>query len=244
MTQLNPFEQPASDPDWRQHLQIVFSVLVGVSFAQAFGVATKPHLSLSRFLLILTVFYVALDCWYNLNFQLIHFRRSKWWDLGLYLFALIFYSCLPFLYFAQTKSNISFGLPELLMVNLSLICVSDAIRRTVIVVRTRRWVKKKPEVVEYLTKDDIDRFGADTYFLLSGYAFGLILFLVACLLRNEDPDVNITAALILISWLAVRTIDHFLIKSLSTPLSGLVVSPTHSQAPPDTGEGSVTPHNP
>jgi hypothetical protein len=237
MTEPNPFEQPASDPDWRQHLQIVFSVLVGVAFAQAFSVATKPHLSLSRFLLVLTVFYVALDCWYNLNFQLIHFRRSKWWDLGLYLLALVFYSCLPFLYFAQTKSKVTFGLPELLMFNLSLICVSDAVRRTVIVVRTRRLVRKKPSVVKYLTEDDMNRFGTDTYFLISGYAFGLILFLIACVLRNENPDVNITAAMILISWLAVRTIDHFLIKSLSTPLSGLVVSQV--EAAPDSGEEST-----
>lgn len=233
MTDLNPFKQPASDPDWRQHLQIVFSVMVGVSFAQAFGVATKPHLSLSRFLLVLTVFYVVLDCWYNLNFQLMHFRRFKWWDLGLYLLALIFYSCLPFLYFAQTKSNVSFGLPELLMANLALICIADAIRRTVVVVRTRRQVRLEPTIVRFLTNEDIDRFGTDTYFLISGFAFGLILFLVAYILRNEDPNVNITAASILVAWLAIRIIDHIFIKNLSKALSGFVISQPQPPVSPD-----------
>ncbi|HEY7961213.1 MAG TPA: hypothetical protein VID29_04745 [Solirubrobacteraceae bacterium] len=211
-TRTSPNAQPAQTdaeqrPAWGQHLQIVFSVLVGVSFAQAFSTLGTSRFSPDQLLLIGTVFYVVLDCWYNLNLELVQLDVKHGWDIALYLLALLCYSCLPFLYFAHTANTNTFGPAEFLTANLCAICCFDAIRRTLAFVRSSR----KPNI----PTPEQEREGKNAFLMLTGYAYGVALFLVTLLFSGSDISTRVRAEIILGAWLAVRTIDNIAISRLS-----------------------------
>jgi len=191
-------------PAWGSNLQIVFSVLIGVSFAQAFAILGQSHFKLAQLLLITTVFYVVLDCWYNLSRELTHLQVAHGLDVALYLLALVSYSCLPFLYFAHTATTPTFGSPEFLTANLSLICILDAVRRNLVFLRNgnsatddeRRWHKK------------------NNYLIITGYAYGSVLIIGTLAFTGSDLSTNLRAGIILGAWLFSRIVDYVWIERL------------------------------
>jgi hypothetical protein len=193
-------------PQWGPQLHIVFSVLIGVSFAEALTILGQAHFEPTQLLLITTVFYVVLDCWYSLHLELPHLRLAGGWDIALHLLALVAYSCLPFLYFAHTASTPTFEAPEFLAANLSLICFLDAIRRNVVFAKNgnsagadeQLWHKK------------------NTYLILSGYAFGVMLALGTLAFTASHLSTIWRAGIILVVWLAFRVIDRIYIDKLAT----------------------------
>ena len=199
---------PADSPDWGSHLQIVFSVLVGVSFAQALTILGESHFRLYQLLLVATVFYVVLDCWYSLNKELVHLRMqlasAKGLTIALYLVTLVAYSCLPFLYFAHTASAPTFSAPEFLTANLSAICILDAIRRNVVFLRNqkgpdheeRAWHKK------------------NTYLIVTGWAYGVILAIGTLAFSSSHLSLNLRSGIILAAWLTSRAVDYLAIEHL------------------------------
>jgi hypothetical protein len=191
-------------PEWGPNLQIVFSVLIGVSFAQAFTILGQSHFELSQLLLVATVFYVVFDCWYGLNRELTHLLVARGRDIALYLAALVCYSCLPFLYFAHTATTPSFGAAEFLTANLSIICIFDAVRRNVVFLRNgnktpadeKRWHKR------------------NNYLVITGYAYGVILALGTLLFASSNLSTDLRAGIILVVWLIFRGVDYIMIEKL------------------------------
>jgi hypothetical protein len=195
--------------DWGSHLQIVFSVLVGVSFAEALTTLGESHFKLYQLLLIATVFYVVLDNWYHLNKDLVHLRTplqtANGFDIALFLVTLVSYSCLPFLYFAHTASTSTFGPPEFLAANLSAICILDALRRNFVFLRN----KKVPDLGEQVWHKK------NTYLILTGWAYGLVLAVITAAFSSSQLSLNLRAGLILVAWLLSRGVDYLVIEHLS-----------------------------
>lgn len=203
---LPPMHSSNDNPEWGPQLHIVFSVLIGVSFAEAFTILGQAHFKPAQLLLIATVFYVVLDCWYSLHLELPHLRLTSGWDIALHLLALVSYSCLPFLYFAHTASTPTFEAPEFLAANLSLICFLDAIRRTVVFAKNGNTAGV----------DDQSWHKKNTYLIQSGYAYGVILTLGTLAFTVSHLSTTWKAAIILVVWLAVRVvIDRFWIDKLA-----------------------------
>ena len=202
---MNP---PKDSPDWGPHLQIVFSVLVGVSFAQALTILGEAHFKLYQLLLVATVFYVVLDCWYGLNKDLLHLRtqleRATGFDIALNLITLVSYSCLPFLYFAHTASTPTFGAPEFLTANLSALCILDAIRRNLVFLRNQ----KGPDA------DEEAWHKRNTYLIVTGWAYGLILAVSTLAFSSSHMSLNARAGIILGAWLLSRAVDYVAIEHL------------------------------
>jgi uncharacterized membrane protein len=203
----------------------VFTVLIGVSLAQAFASLGEAQFELSQLLLIATVFYVVFDCWYNLNRDLQHLRATNGLanglDITLYLVTLVSYSCLPFLYFADTAATPSFEPPEFLTANLAAICILDAIRRTLVFKRNGNDVG--PEERRWHSKN--------RYLIVTGYAFGGFFALGTVVFTGWDASQTARAAIILVAWVVVRLIDYVYIDILSDDAdnSSLQVSPPREQ---------------
>lgn len=196
--------------EWGQHLVIVFTVLIGVSFAQAFSVLGETHLDTSQLLLIATVFYVVFDCWYGFNVNVRYIGATGGIAITFTLLTLVSYSCLPFLYLAHTTSTPSFEPPEILMANLATICILDAIQRTRIFRRNansvaseeQRWHKK------------------NSYLIVTGFGYGAVLAALTLAFTNWDASVTIRAGIVLALWLVSRLFDYYFIEYL-LPKDGL-----------------------
>ncbi len=188
-------------PDWGSHLVIVFTVLIGVSLAQAFTVLGETNLETSQLLLIATVFYVVFDCWYGLNLNIKYIRATGGFDITLSLVTLVLYSCLPFLYLSHTASTSSFGPPEFLTVNLAAICIFDAVQRTRVFRRNGNHAA--PEELQWHKKN--------SYLILTGYAYAIILALGTLALTNWHAAVTLRAGVVLATWVILRSIDYTMI---------------------------------
>lgn len=211
-------------PNWGHHLQIVFSVLVSVSFAQCFTLVGQSQFSLYQLLLIATVFFVVLDNWYNLNWELLQAPVAGAPAVILYLLALISYSCLPFLYLSRTATTVGLGPPEFLMVNLSAICLLDAVRRTVAI----RHFSRRSEV----SRQEQERVGKNFFLTVTGYLYALLLALVAAASSSAKFDLPTRAGSVLAIWLVVRGIDTLLMPRVSLFFYRLVTSgPDETPAP-------------
>jgi uncharacterized membrane protein len=195
----------SAEPDWASHLQIVFTVLIGVAFAQAFTILGEAHFNLAQLLLIATVFYVVFDCWFALNRDLMHLAATKGPDITLYLVTLVSYSCLPFLYFAHTASTPSFEAPEFLTANLAAICILDAIRRTLVFRRNGN--SAAPDEKRWHSKN--------RYLILTGYGYGGLLVLGTLAFTGWDASATLKAGLIFAFWVIFRIVDYVYIDILS-----------------------------
>lgn len=184
--------------EWGQHLVIVFTVLIGVSLAQAFSLLAEPSLDISQLLLMATVFYVVFDCWYALNTNVRYIQATGGFDITLYLLTLVSYSCLPFLYLADTTDT-PFEPPEFLTANLALICLLDATQRAIVF--RRNGDKASPDEERWHTKN--------TYLMLSGYFVGALLIIGTFTLASWDISATLRAAIILAVWVIVRVFDRW-----------------------------------
>jgi hypothetical protein len=191
-------------PDWGPHLVIVFTVLIGVSLAQAFTVLGETNLETSQLLLIATVFYVVFDCWYGLNLNIKYIRATGGFDITLSLLTLVLYSCLPFLYLSHTASTPSFESPEILAVNLAAICIFDAIQRTRVF--RRNGDHAPPEELQWHKRN--------SYLVVTGYAYAIILALGTIALTNWHASVTLRAGIILATWVVLRGIDYTVIDKI------------------------------
>lgn len=197
----NQSSSPINTPEWGAHLVIVLTVLIGVSLAQAFTVLGETNLETSQLLLIATVFYVVFDCWYALNLNIRYIRATGGFDITLSLLTLVLYSCLPFLYLAHSASTSSFEPPEILMANLAAICIFDAIQRTRVF--RQNGDNAAPEEQKWHKKN--------SYLILTGYTFGVILALSTLALTNWDASVTLRAGIVLATWVILRSFDYTVI---------------------------------
>ncbi len=188
------------EPNWASHLQIVFTVLIGVAFAQAFTILGEAHFNSTQLLLIATVFYVVFDCWFALNRDLMHLEATSGPDITLYLITLVSYSCLPFLYFAHTASTPSFEAPEFLAANLAAICLLDAIRRTLVFKRNGHFAA--PDEKRWHSKNK--------YLILTGYAYGGLLTLGTLVFTSWSVSDTLKAGFIFAFWVIFRIVDYVL----------------------------------
>lgn len=205
-------------PDWGQHLQIVFSVLISVSFARAFTVLGETHFSLDQLALIGTVFYVVFDCWFSLNIDLLYVHFKHGWQITIYLSALVAYACIPFLYLAHTASGSYFGPPEFLGANLALVCLLDAVRRTMVLTQDNNRSKDSKDASSTRTsptKAELWKTKND-YLLISGYAYTFMLILITVLFTSQHDYLSkdFRAFAVMLFWLIVRAIDHTAIDRL------------------------------
>jgi hypothetical protein len=196
-------------PQWEPHLQLVFSVLVGVSFAQSLSLISASKFSLFQLLLIATVFYVVLDNWYSLNVELAHEDVHDGIMVWVYLLALVAYSCLPFLYLSHEATG-SLEPPEFLLANLSAICLLDAIRRSLAI----RDFTRSPSAAEH----ERERVGKQLFLAVTGYVYFALLGGAAAAFTALPITVVWRAACVPVIWLALRGVDNILIPKLSNAL--------------------------
>lgn len=186
-------------PEWGQHLVVVFTVLIGVSFAQAFSVLGQT-LTLSKALLIVTVFYVVFDCWYAFTVNIKYIQATGGVAISFTLLTLLSYSCLPFLYLAHNATT-AFGPPEFLAANLAAICILDAVQRYRVF--GSNGGNATPEDQEWHIKN--------TYLIGSGAAYFVFLAALIIIFVSAAPTVDLRAAIVLILWLVFRLVDHYVI---------------------------------
>jgi hypothetical protein len=120
-----------SSPKWDEHIQVVFSVLAGLSFAEAFNVLASSSFRTAEVILSVAVFYIVLDNWYLLHKDLSVIDLEYPAEITMYLISLLTYACLPYLYGIKSRTLSTVGPPEWLLVNLALIALVDAIRKSI-----------------------------------------------------------------------------------------------------------------
>lgn len=203
--------------DWEPHLQLVFSVLVGVAFAQSFAFISAEAFSLYQLLLIATVFFVVLDNWYNLTVELAYQNVRDGPMVWVYVLSLIAYSCLPFLYLSREASTAgSVGPPEFLLMNLSAICVLDATRRFL-------EVRHRTKHTEDVSEKEQQRIGEQIFLVGTGYIYFFVLASVAAFYTGLRTDVRILAGSVPVIWLLIRGVDNILIPRFSKWLYAVVL---------------------
>ena len=234
--------QPANPrPQWGPHLQLVFSVLVGVALSQSFRLVSESQFAVSQLILVATVFYVVLDNWYSLTVELVHDETRDGTMVIVYLLALVSYSCLPFLFLSGAAKG-TLEPPECLLINLSIICLLDAVRRQLMIRHfSRRETANKTETTtgaqaaaeaetETTTKTETaaetqaaaeakrERIGRQFLLVVTGGVYCVLLAAVAAaytIFSLEKFSINIRALIVPVLWLLFRWVDNYLIPRFS-----------------------------
>lgn len=205
--------------NWDTHILVVYSVLAGLSLAQCFDTLTASSFDPTKAILLSAVFYIVFDNWYCLHVRLRLYDIERPIEVVFYLIAIVFYSCLPFLYAAKNLTSVaSLSFPEFLLINLSIICLFDAISKHATLTRLCR-ISKQPS-----TKEQITLVGTFVFYTTTGYIYFVLLLFVIWLLKNSSLSSTWKAALVVVLWFAVRTIDRLVIPRASGYLAGLIMS--------------------
>lgn len=202
-------------PKWDEHIQIVFSVLAGLSFAEAFSVLANAGFGVTEILLSAGVFYIVLDNWYYLHRDLTVIDIESALEVGLYLLSLITYACLPYLYGVKSQLNGGFDPPTWMLINLVLICFVDALRKSVTLSHLRKTARKNLSVVEKKLA------GAYVFYALTGYFYTLVLLLATGFSLSSSWGVEIKAIVVLVIWFTIRIVDTVIIPKTSDMMASI-----------------------
>jgi hypothetical protein len=209
-------------PKWDEHIQVVFSVLAGLSFAEAFNVLASAGFGLTETFLSIAVFYIVFDNWYYLHKDLTVIDVESELEIGLYLLSLMTYACLPYLYGVNSKLNGGFDPPTWMLINLLLICFVDAIRKTVTLANLRK--------NKNFSNSEKKLAGAYVFYSLTGYFYTIILLLATSFSLSITIEVYIKAILVVVLWFAIRIIDIVLIPRTSNLMVKIFLGETASSA--------------
>jgi hypothetical protein len=196
-------------PKWDEHILVVFSVLAGLSFAEAFNVLASSNFGTAEVILSVAVFYIVLDNWYFLHRDLAVIDLEYPTEVILYLLSLLTYACLPYLYGNKSKSATILSPPEWLLMNLALICLLDAVRKTVTVYRIHKMRQRG------LSEAEKRLAGAYIFYFLTGYFYSVLLFLSISFSLSSTRSLTLKSLLVVVAWAIIRGVDRLVIPRIS-----------------------------
>lgn len=196
-------------PNWDEHILVVFSVLAGLSFAEAFNVVASSNFATAEVILSVAVFYIVLDNWYFLHKDLAVIDLEYPSEVILYLLSLMTYACLPYLYGSKSKSATMLSPPEWMLMNLALICLLDAVRKTVTVYRINKMRQRG------LSEAEQRLAGGYIFYFLTGYFYSVVLFLAVWFSISSTRSLNFKSLLVVGVWAVIRGVDRLVIPRIS-----------------------------
>lgn len=190
---------------WDEHVLVVFSVLAGLSFAEAFNVLASSDFRITEIILSVAVFYIVLDNWYFLHKDLAAIDLVWPSEVVLYLLSLLTYACLPYLYGVRSNLPANLGPPEWMLINLLLICLIDAIRKTVTLIRLRQ------DASETVDESEKKLAGAYVFYSLTGYFYTSLLGIAIAFSVSSGWSLILKSISVVGIWAVIRGIDNVVI---------------------------------
>jgi hypothetical protein len=91
---------------WDEQILIIYSVLVGLSLDKSFDLFTSSLDKISSGVLLVGIFIVVVENWIYLPIYFSVIDIDSRMESGLYIMAVLAYSCIPALYFATTSGDL------------------------------------------------------------------------------------------------------------------------------------------
>jgi len=201
---------------WDEHILVVYSVLAGLAFEQGFSFLATSSVHLGDVVLLVGVFFIVLENWIYLHLYLRVIDVQTTSEVTLYLLASISYSCIPFLYLAQSRqSGIAFTAPQWLLANYLLICFLDSVTKAV----TLR--KMRVKGFDKLNEDEHRLVGTYFFYAVTGMLYTVILLVVILLVPVKTWDPTVQAIAVVAIWVFIRIVDRYVIPRTADGLARL-----------------------
>ncbi|MDH5506170.1 MAG: hypothetical protein OEZ02_02990 [Anaerolineae bacterium] len=210
--------------NWDDHILRVFTVLAGITISAAFNVIATKNLVTEDILFSVLVLYIVLDNWYGLTKDLSYFDVVDPSEVIFYLLSLFTYACLPYLFGIRSDLISDFKQPEWMLVNLAMLCLFDAVRKSL----TVRRLKKSPNFANNLPEKVL--LGSYVFYALSGYFYFLLLFLGTLVLSKSSATIITKVSIVFGIWLLIKTIDV-----VAIPRTSEIMASIFLKGEPDSG---------
>lgn len=194
---------------WDGHILVVFSVLAGLAFQKVFDFLQNSGFLLVETILSIAVFYVILDNWYYLHKDLALFNVEKPIEVVFYVLSTVVYSCLPFLYGANSsKANLGLNPPEWFLLNLVMICLFDAFRKAATIYKFHN----NQINLEIHTRRLV---GSYTFCMMTGFFYAVILLFLLIAFKSSNWDLLTKTFFVVGIWGLIRATDNIIIPRVS-----------------------------
>jgi hypothetical protein len=195
-----------SPVQWDSQIQIVFSVLVGLSFSQIVDLASSVRFRGAVAFLCVALFFVILDNWYQLFSELSYFEIHSGLEVFLYALALVPYAGLIFIVGAKADPIERLDPADWMGINLALICLFDALRMSATILVHRR---------RSVTEPTLELMGKYAFYAMTGIVYAVLFVLVV----SSDPAGSWVGVGIIVGlWSAIRAIDFAVVEKVAKNL--------------------------
>ncbi len=196
-------------PNWDEHILIVFSVLAGLAFTESFSQLSLKGFGITESILTFLVFYVVMDNWYWLHKDLVIIDVTSSIEVVLYLLSVVSYSCVPYMFGTKSNAVVGVGAAEWMMINLAIICFIDATRKTASLIKLHNLSLEGYEENE---KKLIGRF---VFFVITGFCYTIFLIIATAYSVKCTSPAEFKATLVVLIWIAIRIIDLIVMPKIS-----------------------------
>lgn len=203
--------------DWQNHILLVFSVVAGLALAKLFEVFISFNFQLYESVICGLIFFVIFDNWYFLHKDLTMISVRTPLEVVFHLASLVVYACLPFLYGIsliainqiRITENVALTDPaDFLIISLMLICAFDAARKGVIV---SKLVRRNEQLNAY----EKQIVGAYIFFVITGIAYSITLFILLCWGASSDWTLMRKTLVAVPVWIVIRFTDNWAVPKIA-----------------------------